>query len=232
MAFEHRRFTDVGSNMARMNSIKIKFRKFLNRCKFSTEKYWELRYAGGGDSGDGSYGEGCFEKANSLNHLIEKYHINEIIEFGCGDGNQLRFYKIDDYLGLDVSKTAIEKCVKLFATDKNKSFIWYSPNHYQNNGKILKAQASLSVEVIFHLIEDEIYEQYMHALFSAAQEYVFIFSSNSDENLQSAKHFKNRKFTRLVDQKFKDWSLLEEVPVLINEKHFNNWFVFKKNCSL
>ena len=106
-----------------MNKLVLKFKKAFNRVNFSTKDYWELRYQGGGNSGEGSYGAFCEGKAKILNDLIAKYNIQQITELGCGDGNQLKYYNIPEYLGLDVSATAINNCVEIFKDDPNKSFL-------------------------------------------------------------------------------------------------------------
>jgi hypothetical protein len=76
-----------------MNQIK-KFKSMiqdkLNMFAFkSSETYWIARYKRGGDSGRGSYGKLAQFKAGVINKFVEANKINTIIEFGCGDGNQL-----------------------------------------------------------------------------------------------------------------------------------------------
>jgi hypothetical protein len=62
---------------------------------FFTIDYWENRYKNGGNSGEGSYALKAEYKANVLNNYIQKLNIKSIIEFGCGDGNNLLFYNIN-----------------------------------------------------------------------------------------------------------------------------------------
>jgi cyclopropane fatty-acyl-phospholipid synthase-like methyltransferase len=61
-------------------------------------------------------------KAEFLNAFVAKNSIQTVLEFGCGDGNQLKIAKYPNYIGLDVSKTAINICHQLFPNDKTKSF--------------------------------------------------------------------------------------------------------------
>lgn len=44
------------------------------------------------------------------------------------------------------------------------------------------ADLSLSLDVIYHLVEDEVFETYINTLFKSARRYVIIYSSNSDDN--------------------------------------------------
>ncbi|MEM6772492.1 MAG: hypothetical protein AAF597_18085, partial [Bacteroidota bacterium] len=69
--------------------------------------YWEARYRKGGNSGAGSYGELARYKAEVINAFIEEHGIESVIEFGCGDGHQLGLLKMTNYLGVDVSTTAV-----------------------------------------------------------------------------------------------------------------------------
>jgi hypothetical protein len=84
--------------------------------------YWEERYAGGGNSGVGSYSKFAEFKAEVLNDFIVSNSVGSVIEFGCGDGNQLSLANYPRYLGFDVSATAIDLCHAPFAGDESKSF--------------------------------------------------------------------------------------------------------------
>ena len=112
-----------------------------------SEVYWKSRYAAGGHSGAGSYGQLAEFKAEILNKFVSANRIKSIIEYGCGDGNQLSLARYPRYTGFDVSPDALAKCCKLFATDKTKSFRLME--EYQGE----TAQLTLSLDVIYHLIE-------------------------------------------------------------------------------
>src|ERR1700733_9306823 len=80
-------------------------------------RYWERNYARGGTSGEGSYDALAQGKAVFLNEFVRTREIRSVIEFGCGDGNQLSLADYSSYIGLDVSRSAIERCQHRFATD-------------------------------------------------------------------------------------------------------------------
>lgn len=105
---------------------------FLRNKKFpGSKEYWEKRYREGGTSGSGSYGKLGEFKAEVINSFIEEQGIKSVIDFGCGDGNQLSVFQLPactTYIGLDVSKTAIRRCIERFKNDKNKSFFLYDPD--------------------------------------------------------------------------------------------------------
>lgn len=172
-----------------------------------SEKYWEERYADGGTSGAGSYGKLARFKAEVVNTFIIRTAINSVIEFGCGDGNQLTYMNFPQYLGFDVSESAILMCRKRFSTDKTKSFRLM--NEYNNE----EAELTLSMDVIYHLVEDEVFETYITTLFNASTRYVVIYSSNIDDNFKfDVPHVRHRKFTEWVQQNFENWQLIHHKP--------------------
>jgi len=180
------------------------FRRFPGSAE-----YWQRRYQAGGTSGSGSYGEYAAAKAAVVNDIVATYGVKSVVEFGCGDGNQLELLVLPRYLGLDVAARAIELCAERFARDRTKSFFRYDPAHFVDRAGVVRADLALSQEVIFHLIEDEVFATYMNHLFDAAERLVLICSS--DEDLPLGKHERHRTFTPWVEQFRPDWQLLSRV---------------------
>ncbi len=172
-----------------------------------SEKYWQQRYARGGSSGRGSYGALAEFKARIVNQFVREQGVQTVIEYGCGDGNQLRLTVYPSYLGFDVSARAVSLCQTIFANDSRKSF---KPMK-EYGGQ--RANLTLSLDVIYHLVEDDVYASYMERLFDSAERYVIIYSSNTDENPQPRPaHVRHRRFTAWVELHRPDWSLLRQVP--------------------
>jgi SAM-dependent methyltransferase len=174
--------------------------------------YWEERYQKGRTSGDGSYGKLATYKAGIVNAYIQKEGIRSVIEFGCGDGNQLALLQSPSYIGLDVSSRAISLCRRRFQDDLTKSFFTYSPAGFVDNGRIFYADLALSLDVIYHLVEDEIFEKYMSDLFNSAAKHVMIYSSNDAGVDDVAPHVKHRVFTHWIEKNCVDWSLSFRLP--------------------
>jgi hypothetical protein len=178
-----------------------------------SQKYWESRYAGGGTSGGGSYGKWAEFKAEVVNSFIKDRNISSVIEFGCGDGNQLSLADYPTYIGLDVSKTAIRLCKERFKNDKTKRFFLYEPDCFVEGSSMFRAELALSLDVIYHLVEDRIFELYMKHLFSAARKFVIIYSSDTDVNpLLQMPHVKSRSFSKWIKTNLPEWKLLRIVP--------------------
>ena len=164
---------------------------------FNSSDYWENRYTENGNSGPGSYGDLADFKAKVLNDFVELNNIEKVIELGCGDGNQLSKSDYPSYIGLDISNKAINHCRKIFGRDNTKTFYNYS----QSNQTVFKGDLLLSLDVIFHLVEEEVFVDYMNKLFDFSTRYVIIYSSNFDEHITS--HVLCRKFTDWVEKEKK-----------------------------
>lgn len=189
-------------------------RRAQRQASFPGSKaYWEQNYAQGGTSGAGSYGRYSEYKADVLNRFVQQHNIRSVIEFGSGDGNQLSLANYPTYIGLDVSRTAIQLCANRFRGDSSRSFFLYDPDAFVDNAHLFHADLAISLEVIFHLIEDRVFEQYMRYLFASADQYVIIYSSNTDvSQAAAAPHYKDRRFTTWIDTQRPDWTLLETLP--------------------
>lgn len=199
------------------------------RRDFSTsDSYWEKRYQKGGNSGAGSYGRLAEHKADVLNGFAADKGVRSVIEFGSGDGNQLTLARYPDYTGVDVSETAINACRDLFSGDPTKTFMTLA--NYDGR----KAELSLSLDVIYHLVEDETFNNYMETLFAASARFVIVYSSNKDEQ-PVERHVRHRKFTTWVSEKRPDFRLADHIPnpFAFNPKDpentsFADFYVFEK----
>ena len=147
-----------------------------SRKKFDYKSYWERRYQSGGDSGAGSFSELANFKARIINEFVAKHDVRRVIEFGCGDGNQLNLYQIDDYLGLDVSSRAIEICAERYAHDHAKSFLLYDPSHFVNSG-FLVADLVICIDVLYHIIDETDFLKTLHDIFSCSSKSVILYTS-------------------------------------------------------
>ena len=91
-------------------------------------EYWERNYARDGTSGPGSYHAATEAKVAFLNDFVRAHEVRSVIEFGCGDGNQLALADFPRYIRRDVSRSAIELRKHRFAGDAAKSFFLYCPS--------------------------------------------------------------------------------------------------------
>ncbi len=195
--------------MLHLSKLLNVFKRASDAQPVDSKDYWERRYASGGTSGDGSYGRLAEFKAEILNGFVHDHGIASVIEFGCGDGNQLRLAHYPRFIGLDVSSTAVAQCVARFSDDPTKSFFLYEPYCFMDNAKVLRAELSLSIDVIFHLIEDDVFARYMLHLFGAASRYVIIYSWGKGASPATLSwHNRPRDFESFVDTHLPAWKLV------------------------
>lgn len=175
----------------------------LNSPFFSSSEYWESRYRKGGNSGNGSYGRLAQFKAGVVNKFINDHKVKSVIELGCGDGNQLSLLCIEKYIGVDASARIIQQCKSRFSSKNDWSF--FTTDEFSSNTS--NAEATLSLDVIFHLVEDEIFAKYMTTLFARACRYCLIYSSNDEKRTDPPIHVRHRKFTDWIQNNAPDWKL-------------------------
>jgi len=197
-----------------------------------SQRYWIERYATGRNSGPGSYGELAEFKAEVLNDFVRTHDVKSVIEFGCGDGNQLRLASYPRYAGLDVSPQAVARCRETFRCDPTKTF-----KHVDDYAGE-RADLALSLDVVFHLVEDKVFAAYMTRLFASAERFVIVYSSNTDERPPgTAPHVRHRKFTRWVDEAAPGWKLVRHIPnrypcdMATDRGSFADFFFFARTCQ-
>ncbi len=202
-----KRLKHVIRKMPILGSLAAQVFVWLETRRFSnSHSYWENRYRSGGNSGDGSYGELAEFKARVLNGLVSDRCMRDVIELGCGDGNQLLKAEYPKYHGFDISQDAVDQCIAMFGKDATKTFgLMSSLNDHT-------ADLVLSLDVIYHLVEDSVFETYVQALFTAANKLVVIYASNTDtQDVPQLPHVRHRKFTDWIDRNIDGWSLTEVI---------------------
>lgn len=186
---------------------------------FNSKQYWIDRYAlNHGTSGVGSYGKYATYKADVINEFLFQNNIETVFELGCGDGNQLSLLIAKKYFGYDISEFVIENNKRRF-TDINYIF---SSNINDFNSR--KYDVTLSLDVIFHLIEDDVYQEYMKTLFALSDKYVIIYAPNEDKDFHN--HCKYRNFTNDIPNNFK-LEIKIENPLKGTDTQ-SDFFIYKK----
>lgn len=200
-------------------------KKLINASFPGTITYWERRYREKGNSGVGSYGANALYKATIINEFVLKNLVDRVIDFGCGDGNQLKFFNFPCYLGIDVSATAIGLCKQLFKHDRSKQFSLYAVNDINPITKEFNADLSISLDVVFHLVEEDVFEKYMQDLFSASSRFVIIYAWDVEGEVNF--HVRQRNFSSWIQNNITGFRL-KEVKENQSDQHFCNFFIYEK----
>jgi hypothetical protein len=190
--------------------------------------FWEGNYSQGRTSGAGSYGRLAEGKSRFLNELVGAAAVRNVIEFGCGDGNQLSLAQYPSYIGLDVSRTAIGLCQRRFAGDTTKSFFLYDGSCFTDRAGVFRAELALSLDVVYHLTEDAVFEAYLRHLFAAGERLVVIYSTNTEIG-GTAPHVRHRRFTPWVEDACPQWRLARVAPGPSTEPARADFFVYERS---
>jgi len=129
--------------------------------------YWDWRYASGQTSGAGSYGKNAEYKASVVNTFLAEIGATSVLEFGCGDGNQLSYYHIPVYRGLDVSRKAIELCRK---RHPRAELSLYEPGDLG----LGMYDATICLEVLMHVSDESEFVRTLDDIFGHASKGVLI----------------------------------------------------------
>ncbi len=153
--------------------------------------YWEKRYlAGRLGSGRDSMGERAKAKAEFVNDVIDRHKVRSIVDWGCGNGEVAQWFRVNDYMGLDVSPAAV-------ALARSKGLDARQFDGFDDPG--LRADLALSLDVLYHLIEEDYYQRHIALVFGSAS-LVCIRAANRDEAGRA--HVLHRAFLKDVPREF------------------------------
>lgn len=165
--------------------------RFRKRPFTGSAEYWTRRYGDGRTSGAGSYGRLAEYKAEFINALVAEKGVTSVIEYGSGDGNQASKFDFANYTGVDVVPQVVEAARKRFADRPSWRFLTVA----QEAGMDHRFDMSMSLDVIYHLVEDEVFDAYMSRLFATADRYVLIYATDHEEPDTGSAHVRHRRYT-------------------------------------
>lgn len=140
--------------------------------RFTTsDDYWKKRYKYGGNSGSGSRGASARYKAEFVSRFCADHSISTVVEVGCGDGQNCRVLDVARYVGLDISPDALDLARAACRSKPGWAFALISDPRPTPVVELAQtalageaAELSLSMDVLYHLNEDETYLNYVEAL--------------------------------------------------------------------
>lgn len=93
----------------------------------------------------------------------------------------------------------------------------------------IKADLSISLDVIFHLVEDEIFEKYMFDLFKFSTSYVIIYAWDVDE--EKKYHIRQRNYSKWIKKNIHSFHLKKHI-ISDQVNNFCDFFIYEKNDLL
>ena len=199
------------------------------RVPLDYRDYWNERYCAGYTSGKGSYGDLAYFKSEIINDFIRKNSVQTVIEFGCGDGNQLKLMNYKKYLGLDVAGSAIEKCKSMFFEDDSKSFFLYNPDAFVNKG-FLRSDLVICLDVLYHIVPEGDYIKTMDDIFSCSDNYVILYTDTRlfEKNTYSeGSHICHRDTLNYL-KKYSDFEVIEIIPNRFPELSWADFIMLRR----
>jgi SAM-dependent methyltransferase len=176
---------------------------------FDAASYWDRRYRKGRTSGAGSEGAAAEAKAAYVNALIVREGVGSVVDWGCGDGTVLGLLDpAVEYTGLDVSRHVIQR----HRRRGRGRFLLLR----RGSRPAVRADLALSLDVMFHLVDDRDYEEHLANLFASATRLVLVHSADYDGG-HTTRHVRWRHWTGDVRLRFPQWHLREhpEDPQII-----------------
>lgn len=145
--------------------------------------YWERRYRKGGNSGAGSRGAEAEEKARLVSKAVAEHGVTSLLDVGCGDGYVASLLRLGEclYVGVDPSPSALKLARE---ANPSKTFAVLE-------GDRLPMDAHLSMDVIFHLVDEQDYRRHLDLVFSARR-FAMVYATNFD--YAGAPHVRHRRW--------------------------------------
>jgi hypothetical protein len=73
------------------------------------------------------------------------------------------------------------------------------------------AELAISLDVVYHLVEDNIFGEYMERLFDAATKFVIVYADNKDYPYVKGTHVRHRCFTKWIEIHKPNWQLIQNI---------------------
>jgi len=177
--------------------------------------YWDRRFADGIGAGRGSEGEAALAKARYVNELIASEPVETVADWGCGDGGFLGMIRAPHYVGIDVAPSAIAKAVVTHG--HSRSFVLWRPGAPIE----VHADLALSLDVVFHLVDDVEYRQHLAAVFGSADRLVAFHATNRPNPEGAAPHMRHRVWIEDVPS---GWELVAQP----DDGMSLGWYLFRR----
>lgn len=135
-----------------------------------TSNYWDVRHSNGRTSGNGSIG--CLRdfKWEKIEEHVGK--VNDVIDVGCGDLSFWDGRDCDNYVGIDCSEVVIQKNI----VKRPKWNFITSRSDNTMVSMLCKADVVFCFDMLFHIMEDDVYENTIENLTRFSKKHVFIYT--------------------------------------------------------
>jgi len=191
------------------------------------QKYWDELYKSGWGSGAGSRGNLLDFKAKFLNDCFQRNEVNNVFDFGCGDGQLAKLLKVKRYCGVDVSGEAVKICSALLPQHSFQRREFESCTPQFISSCLPEVECCMCIDVLYHIMQDSVLEATISNLFRTRAKLVVLYTV-PDEQLKDIGIFGGVRYRKIGDflRKHSGSYQLVQVqgPPVGTKAHF---FVFK-----
>jgi len=178
-------------------------------------KHWNSRYKEGRDSGGGSYGDIVFAKLKAMKTHILPEDVSSIFDLGCGDfsfGSRVsEMFPSAKYTAVDQSSVVIGRNIRIY----NSKFNFKIQDNINEDADLV-----LCVDVLFHVLREEKYNEILHGLIKHWKKYLVISAFDRDgETLENGK---------IVITKLDESLFGKPIEKFLIEPDGANFYIFKK----
>ena len=168
-----------------------------------------------GDIGYGIFDE--FRKNNPKSRLLTKEYVTMM--YYCVIGDPYLAVKGPQNLSLQFLKDINNK----FQNNSKYNFDVYNKNYVNNE----KYELSLSLDVIYHILDDNEYKKYMEDLFNFSNKYVIIYSNNYSGH--KCGHMYTKIFTKDIKNWFSNYKLKQFIKQKYPEQSSADFYIYEKS---
>jgi len=195
--------------------------RFLDRAK--SVEYWEKRYREGGKSGRGSVGASREWKWSIIRKHVTL--VDDVVDVGCGDLSFWEGRTCERYFGVDISPYIIKRNAE---KRPDWAFIaWPAERRLPLRGRVV-----LCLDVLFHILDDEVATKIMDNLCEYSSEWVVIHAwwrnpfegKVNDELYQAYRPLDKALFTG------RGFDCVEEAPAPEEVNPYGAMYIFRKKA--
>ena len=136
---------------------------------YPEKQYWEQRYFSGGTSGP-STTMGKHRTWKLIDQFVQDPNLLDVLDVGCGDLSFWDGRDCDDYIGIDFSKTVIDK------NTKRRPRWHFIHANAENLIPGLTREIVLCMSVLFHIMDEGRFRSILHNLCHYSRNYIFIYT--------------------------------------------------------
>jgi SAM-dependent methyltransferase len=100
--------------------------------------------------------------------VIDLNEVQSVLDLGCGDGFVASMIEVEQYVGFDLSESALKIARERMP---NHRFLSVTP-------RLMKFDLMVSMDVMHHLVTEEVYRSYLKVLFSDLSDLVLVYGTN------------------------------------------------------